>query len=286
VTSACGGPVLHRSKSSDADPACHSRYVAAEQIVLTSAPQWWEIAAALATTLSALVIAWQAFLTRKSVAASEKAVTVAQAALVESQIARIESGAPRLSVTRVGWFDVAEAKVRFEGKEARLVNVDDVFKLPRDGKVSLGIHIELEVRNEGPGTATLMVGAAVDKNSYGYRMELAPGVSEKTSVFFERPVAEWIALTDEVGDDGSRESKKAGSITVIYCGPRDADLDEVHTMEVRGSLLLPVEDAQGDWRPHHDPFETQSFHVAQSVVTRTYWRSRQAHQTFELSDPS
>lgn len=53
--------------------------MAIEPIVLVDAPQWWEITAARAMTVSAAVIAWQAWQTRKSVAATEKAVTVAQA---------------------------------------------------------------------------------------------------------------------------------------------------------------------------------------------------------------
>lgn len=257
--------------------------MAAEQIVLITAPQWWEITAALATAISAGVIAWQAFLTRKSVAASEKAVTVAQASLVESQIARIETGAPRLSVKQRNWPNPDEATVRFErGGETRTVNDTDIFKLPRDGKVELTIAIDVEMRNDGPDAAVMKLEAVTGRVSAGYPIELTPGQVFAASIDFTLTVAEWIALIDEVGKDGKRAAKKAGAITATYRGPRDADLDEVHVMDVHGSLLLAVEDAQGDWRPHHHPFELQTFKLTAPVVTRTYWRSRQANQKFEL----
>ncbi len=267
------------------DPACHPRYVAAEQIVLMTAPQWWEITAALATAISAGVIAWQAFLTRKSVAASEKAVAVAQAALVESQLARIEAGAPRLLVRAQGWVAADDARLRSDpGTSPRPVTTEDVFKLPRDGKVSLGISYPIEIRNDGPSTAVVMIASRyTNGNSIGFNVQLAPGESKEQSVWFARSVAEWVELTDDVGEDGKRTGgKSAGAITVTYRGPRDADLDEVHTMQVIGSLLLPVADAQGDWRPHLDPFEPQSFGIGAPTVERIYWRSRQAGQKFEL----
>lgn len=71
----------------------------------------WQITAAIATSVSALVIAWQAFETRRSAAASNKAVRIAEESLnvarkegdrstalvAESVKARLDVGAPSLS---------------------------------------------------------------------------------------------------------------------------------------------------------------------------------------------
>ncbi len=258
-----------------------------EQIVLMTAPQWWEITAAVATALSAGVIAWQAFQTRKSVAASERAVAVAQAALVESQIARMESGVPQISIFPTGYIDAASAVVRIIGEGIgntirRPTTDDDVFKLPRDAGTFIETAYSFTARNDGPSSATLRFIGTRGVSMSPFREQLHPGESVDVDVTISRTVAEWVQLVDEVRPNGTRAAKRAAVLQVNYKGPRDADVDEVHRIVVHGSLLMPVEDAEGDWRPHHHPFEDQTFGVDMPTVERTYWRSRKANEKFDL----
>jgi len=235
------------------------------------------IVAAVATTVSALVIAIQAWYTRKSVAASVEATRIAESALRESQIARIEAAVPRLSL-RVGRsVDVAKLYIADHWPPQR-VPVNATFVLPRDAERNLQVRHTVTVTNDGPATASITPRAVFG----GYLMELAtpirPGESGDFELMITRPVSEWIDLARQTRDTPISRGPEAARFTFTYEGPRDSDVTEVHEVVIRGSVLTEVEDANGTWRPFYDDGFAALMPIDVLPATRTYWRSRAARE--------
>ncbi|QDZ13576.1 hypothetical protein [Humibacter ginsenosidimutans] len=69
------------------------------------------------------------------------------------------------------------------------------------------------------------------------------------------------------------EKPVANRLKITYIGPRDADVTEVHEVVVRGSCLVPVSDATGDWTIERDVFDA-NMEASVLPARRTYWRSR------------
>jgi hypothetical protein len=249
-------------------------------IVVQTQPSALEWIAAGATALSAVVIAWQAWQTRRSVQASEKAVEVAQAALTESQLARVESGVPRLIVTTSA-FPASEKLWRHDVSPSVLVAETDVFKLPRDAKTGLSFSHTFKVRNDGPGTV-----APRFSGSGGAWVHFSPepilSGTEKEYTFTVRlSVARWVKILASETPGDEAESPICATIDVVYSGPRDSDVDETHRIIVRGSALQAVEDAEGDWRRYKDDDWNTTVTARVAPATRTYWRSRSANVKFD-----
>lgn len=252
-------------------------------IVVQTQPSALEWIAAGATVLSAGVIAWQAWLTRRSVQASDRAVEVAQAALTESQLARIESGVPRLTVTTNMLFaDQQLWRIRDNGSDP--VNEDDVFKLPRDADVRLWLSHGFTVRNDGPGTVIPRISWGTSIWSNPDASPLPPGAEKHYSFVVSHTVSEWVdLLKTSYGEDMRTVFPVAGKIYFQYAGPRDSDVDEMHVVVVRGSALVAVDDAKGDWRRANGSDHFSSLKAEVEPATRTYWRSRSAKVEFDTA---
>jgi hypothetical protein len=244
-------------------------------------PNAVEYVAAIATAVSALVIAWQAWQTRSSVKASQEtvkasnsAVAVAQDALRESQLARLEAGVPRIFVIAQPWIDAAKVrgpKAGGERWESADVDPTTVFKLPRDGDIRLGVEHPITVRNDGPGSVRLQTAPQAVRYPNGDLYDVfSAGESRQGTYYIQKSVKEWVELAEAV----ARGAKPvANQLQITYTGPRDADVMEVHEVVVRGSCLVPVPDAIGDWTIEGDTFDT-NMDASVLPAQRTYWRSR------------
>lgn len=250
-------------------------------IVVQTQPSALEWIAAGATAVSAVVIAWQAWQTRRSVQASEKAVDVAQAALTESQLARVESGVPRLFVTP-GPPSGPEHVVQFVRHRPLPVTSEEIFKLPRDAERLLLSKHSLTVRNDGPGTILPRFASSPSVDILRTIHPIPPGTERVYEFSVSHPVARWIEILSARQDaEGSKIYPVCGTLDVIYSGPRDSDVDETHQVVLRGSLLVAVEDAEGDWRRYDDFPYNSTMSVEVLPATRVYWQSRSANVKFD-----
>lgn len=259
------------------------------EIVVQTQPSFVEWIAATATAASAGVIAWQAWQTRRSVQASEDAVQIAQAALTESQLARIESGVPRLTVT-TPMIPEAEKLWRRDGFQRVMIAEDEIFKLPRDADLILGFEHTFTVRNDGPGTVLPLTRASESVSVQGFAEPIPPNSERVFTFAVRRTVAEWVTLlkpevaisTKEVDGESERTVHPVcASVDVVYSGPRDSDVDEIHTVSLRGSALVAVSDAQGDWRRYSDFEWDGTLRARVAPAIRNYWRSRSAGVRFD-----
>lgn len=255
------------------------------EIVVQAQPSALEWIAAGATVASAAVIAWQAWLTRRSVQASEQATEVARASLTESQLSRIEDGFPRITVSTPKY--VPDTQVwRLDTEGATLVSENDIFKLPRDADLELRVDHTFTVRNDGPGTVLPRITTWDGARGFQRIDPIRAGDEQVYSFQIIHTVADWVKLlksdaTAERGNDDATVHPKCGSVRVKYAGPRDSDVDEDHVVEVRGSALIAVENAQGDWRRAAEGEWGSTLTAAVLPATRTYWRSRSAHVKFD-----
>lgn len=245
---------------------------------------------AVATAASALFIAVQAFLTRRSVEMSREGVLaavesarIASNALRESQLARLEAGVPRLTLTCPAFPD-EPAQLLEPGADGvavwKSIDRSMIFKLPRDADKELRLRHKVVIRNDGPGAASIQWPFLTF--SPGRLGPLNVGESRECTVQIRRPVREWIEMLESGGGDEpelSDASPLCGTLQFVYEGPRDADITETHTVEFRGSPLAPVKDAVGDWTA--SLFFTGPEVIARTLpATRTYWKSRSEEEKF------
>lgn len=239
-----------------------------------------EYVAAIATALSAIVIAWQAVLTRRSVKASEESVEasqealgIAEATLREAQLARVEAASPRVMVNTRG-FSASTIYQTGDDRSMSSVQYETIYKMPRDGDIRLTDYLPVTLTNDGPGTAILMAGGQLydkDHNIVARDVTLRSGETKAVLIRITKSVAEW----SRRGEDAA-EAAKPILYTFRYQGARDSDIDEVHTIALTGSLLSPVENQNGDYQ--NEVFASLESKTLPSV--RTYWRSRSANLQF------
>jgi len=251
----------------------------------------WTIVAAIATAISAAVVAWQAVETRRSVRqarksaeqavisarAAQDAVAISQEILRDSQIARIDAGMPRVIVRtkNLGVAGVLEETARGDEK----IPTGDSFVLPRDANRRLFFTRKIEILNEGPGTVTLTMHQPLtlpaSERSITVRT-LAPLESIEGIYTVGRSIQDWIdiAETRETGHPGPEHA-----FTITHTGPRDAEAVEYITVVTGGTVLQRVPDAPATWRVEQ-PANVNSI---VTPATRTYWQSKTNNQLFSTN---
>lgn len=250
---------------------------------------WSTFGAASATALSALFIAWQILLTRRSVQATDATLQIAREELdhsrnlqVEAQRAAIDAEMPKLflavahDVEFVSATDTRERDMFAPGGSSPTrVEPGREYVLPRDADVKLEVVVSVTIANDGPRRAELIAGAA-----YGEVLGMqarALNVGETVSVRFTRvaTVEEWAAI-HESRSRGESEQVIVGEVTYIF--PGDTGAIERHEIAQGGTVLEPVPDHLGAWRVR-DLTGKNSMGIKHigSVVqpfTRQYWESR------------
>ncbi|MBD8466784.1 hypothetical protein IFU30_10945 [Plantibacter sp. CFBP 8798] len=258
------------------DPTWIATLAADPTFVLSSEPNWLDYAAPLIAMGSAGVIAWQAWLTRKSVEESKNAVDVAQRALTENQLARLEGGVPRIWVTSEGSFGLeAQKLVNFRMEE---VAATEVFRMPSHADLILRTNVPVSIYNDGPGSVQLHASKPLvrkDGRRVGKQIFIQAGDSFIGRFSVSKTVSNWVDLSKQTDD------RRADDLQIAYHGPKDADVDELHEVVVFNSLLSEDQTKVGDWLVN-GPFDT-NMSAAVSPAIRTYWRSRKRSEEFDLT---
>ncbi|MBG6108040.1 hypothetical protein [Frigoribacterium sp. CG_9.8] len=212
----------------------------------------WAVLGAVATTASAIVIAYQSIQTKKSVGAAKQgaeaaaaAVGISQAILQETQLARIDSAIPRLLV-------IAEPQNprvdRLTGRNTEQIWPEASFQLPRDANHCIAATVSFSVHSDGPGMADLHAYndeafsvAGVSRTRYA----LLPGNDISVSYQISHTVAKWVELA-QAPTNG--ESAKPHIFGLWHRGPNDAEATESIEIHTSGTVLQEVPDSAGSWQ--------------------------------------
>lgn len=225
----------------------------------------WQITAAIATSVSALVIAWQAFETRRSAAASNDAVGVAKdslkvareetarstALVAESVKARLDAGAPTLTFAQVPRdgeeYSVAEGSPR--GAAADLKRFRGTFHVPQDNYRSVWIKVPIRIENEGASSVTLSCYPPVFDSEFRgdypevsqSKITIAPRAGVTCGVLLGGSLSQWVASSQGASDERQR---LWAQFAVELKGNSGVVL--IQRIEVLGT---PAEEyAPGEWR--------------------------------------
>jgi hypothetical protein len=236
------------------------------------------IAAAIATLLSAIFIAVQAWYTRKSVKETKSALDIAQAEFernslifVDAQKARIDAEMPKLSVDGIESGSVTLGPASSQN----LLSAGSTVDASKDLSEVLALVIRLSISNEGFRRAPLR----------GYQRESAievpalahPGGLTTPLVIIELPLEEWIAIAMQALKVPEDEMPPLETVDFVYEFPGDVGADEIHTVEIRGSILEPV--GVDSWQIREISDESaSSIQVRALPFVREYWISRRANR--------
>lgn len=244
-------------------------------ITVNVVPDWLDYAAAGATAISAGVIAWQAWLTRRTLKSTEASVQIAQDGLKEARFVRLDANVPRLH------FEVdkpAGAFRVFGWDRDESVNLDDVtLKMPKDGDDWITFDLPARIHNDGPWSASVELNhifTPVDATRWGKKFMIPPGTTLIGAINLNSDVSYWV----EAAQHEVQESKtfKPLRITATYSGNRDSDVDEIHSFTLLGSPIAAVEKQLGDWRARGRDDFNSGLRLIPHKVERVYWRSRKA----------
>ncbi|MDQ0743403.1 hypothetical protein QFZ62_000711 [Clavibacter sp. B3I6] len=247
-------------------------------------PTWLDYVTLAVAIISSVVIAWQAILTRSAVQASRDTVAVAESSLRESQLARLESQVPRVFVSAQAYV-VAHPVMRSEGfVDFQPVQREDEFKLPRDEEVTLSIPFFFEVRNDGPGSVSLLIEPLATPVEEGASRVLGPGETRQFKMRIARSVASWVALAKNAPDETPGALSKWSEftkVTVRHIGPRDSDVEEIHEIRLFGTILRERAKEQGSWELG-DPWDDRAPKSVLVPARRIYWKSRSRNEQFRM----
>lgn len=135
----------------------------------------WQILAALATTASAAVIAWQAWLTRRSLKTTDQA-------LKEAERARIDAGAPTSIL--LGFPDVAGGPQGYilprpnQTDPVEEMGAGTVLAMPGDGDRVLAVNTRVDIHNVGAVPAYVTTSLPVVPIWDGYLQDMPPATRE------------------------------------------------------------------------------------------------------------
>lgn len=217
------------------------------------------LASAIATTLSALFVAWQALETRRSAKSARQAAEASEAALVvaneslelnrrqaeqsafmvaEATRARLETNAPAVSMQFVDG-DKARPYSFIAGKATdrdsfRAKSVGDAFQLPQDAELWLYALFEVSFHNDGLVPVTIWSGSTLKLMIQGYFWQpttrLEVGGSEVMYLAVGASLAGWT----ESPDDKRRPRGEAGWVTELN---GDSGVSLTQMIHIEGTLL-------------------------------------------------
>ncbi|CAO1649458.1 hypothetical protein NYA9BBAC_00357 [Salinibacterium sp. NYA9b] len=260
---------------------------AIEPTFIESLAAWSTLSAAIATTLSAVFIASQVFLTRRSLNTTEETLglardEIAHAALLrtDAQRAAIDAEMPRLTVevtrqAREMWrndkFEADPERLSDESQPVEL-KVGEEFITPRDNAIPIAVGMEISVSNDGPRRARVRI----DHPEGGREVVIMPGAATTQWVTREQSLQEWIEIA-LLREGGTSEEREVAGVTYEY--PGDFGANESHRVVQGGTIVERVPGNMGGWRIKSlAPSETDRSVALKAVTmpfTRTYWASRE-----------
>lgn len=259
---------------------------------------WSTFAAALATGISAGIIAWQSIQTRRSVQVTEEALTLTRAefdrntSLIDDNLkARIDAEMPRISTGIAGQSDGVwnpdEITTEYGQDEPVPVRAGTEYIVPRDNAVRLGVSLWVWAANDGPRRALCINNGAVGA---AQEIMLKPSAPEyQFSLTRVETLEEWIRLAMPYLPEEQRTGPVVDDTTVnigslVFMHPGDVGAREVHQFVQGGSIVEPVPGNAAAWRIVSLPGEeTQTVRLNAVVMPfqRDYFRSRWAEERLD-----
>lgn len=231
---------------------------------------------ALATGVSAIVIAIQSKHTRASAEASQAAVVVAHETLREAQIARLDALAPQVLVETYDF--VVDTPTAAASKQGQAVPEDGILRLPRDGEIRITCAVGLRVRNEGNRSVPLTFSSPffLDGKSYGFvQQTLKPAEEVAGRYHVTQTFAEWVKRAQASLDGATGDTD---TFEIAYSGPGDSDLSEYHRIQTSGYPINKVDNQDSAWTLGE--LFTTEVKVEALPLERVYWRSRKRGEKF------
>ena len=235
--------------------------------VVQQASDGWTVAtaigtllAAAATAVSAVIIAFQAVQTRKSVEQTNLALDVAkqqaslaQRSIVEGQKALIASQLPRLSVRVLEQaFNVWLEDNNVNGVSSRTMVEPGqvVFTMPGDRGRKLTLQYKLEGSNDGPMRSDVEFYFFMNDASRMEKRVLMPGESWAVESSRTETVEEWIRIAGDYdpqrkSDSGLPLSREIFRMFYAFLGEEGAN--EGHPISAGGTILEPVPGNASGW---------------------------------------
>lgn len=244
------------------------------------APEVWTAIAAIATTVSAAVIAWQAILTRRSLGYTRKSLKLTEDALEEARRARIDLGAPTNLIVAwpTGDGPFAELGPRFnqpENDRRGVLGWSDTFDVPADEDRPLWVYTRVDIHNVGNVSAYLTTTYPVTPLwDFEVRRDTQlPKGSTELFVTAGEHWRGWVVVALKAGEWVARANSSdvaALSFDVECWGRRSADVRIIARCELTGS---PVRSSPGNMGTFSVPTHEVSLLSGHSLgVDRTYTR--------------
>lgn len=223
---------------------------------------WVALIAATATTLSAGLIGWQAWETRRSAESSNKAAQASEAALVvankslelnrkqavqsakmvaEATRARLETNAPAVSIQ----FDRADAAVpesfmvgtHSSSGGFKKIEIGEQFQLPQDEGLWIYAVVKVMFHNDGLVPVTVLSQSTILPGSYEYAswvesFRIDVGRSAKMGLAVGTSLARWA----DMGGDMMRSRGESGWSTALS---GDSGVRLSQTIRITGTVLEP-----------------------------------------------
>jgi hypothetical protein len=256
----------------------------------------------VATALSVVVIALQAWYTRRATEAAEgtlqeglAALATAEQTALEVARSRLDARAPTITISLAIPEWPPSRPPQFQDSQAQPIGYDVVYRRPRDDDQMVMLSAIGVIRNESTFTVELAASnlcfqrtsppAYADSDAWEYppsirKLVLGPGESERFCLREARSVAAWIENVDAgaVGEPGPQVI-----VAEIICSDRfDNGTVDNHRLELSGRPLTAVPHEAGGYTLVRQTPESPGLPVASSVrpMSRRYFHSKSRNEEF------
>lgn len=246
------------------------------------------VIAAAATTTSAVVIAWQAWETRRTAEATEKTLKVSQDSLTTSKALAVEAArtrldargqAVRIHIDQPEWPPLEPSSF---GDPQPLPHGHH-YRMSRDRDQELMLRAHFAIVNEGERDATLNMnpplrpdGASGPYPHYGYQRVVPPGGRLEGSFEEPRPVSQWV----QNWEDGRTNTPfSAILVAEVTCSDGfDEGVIDRWRIEMTGVPIRPIEGDDSGWALNHQPDPIRPVSASVLPQERMYYLSKRAEQ--------
>lgn len=247
------------------------------------------VLAAVATTASAVVIAWQARETRRTAAATEKTLTVSQESLSTSRALAAEALRTRLDargqavqihVDHPEWPPLEPS----DFGDPQPLPYGHTYRMSRDRDQQLMLRASLLIVNEGDSDARLTltsplrpVGKSGPYPASGYQLVVSPGERLEARIEEARPISQWV---ENWVDDQAGNPPSVVIVAEIICSDRfDEGVIDRWRIELTGRPIRPMEGDDSGWALNHQLDSAPSpLSATVPPQERLYYLSKRADQ--------
>lgn len=220
---------------------------------------WSTAISAFVTAITAVLIWLQIRQTRRSVAATEDALVAArgqaeaaQSSIVEGQKALISAQMARLSVRVTGQPTNVWLLQHTDGPEtsrSELKPNEMSWNMPGDARVRLAVEYQIEIANDGPGRADVMVGFEDDWGKQYLPRLLAVNDAPRYTVLRVETLEEWVRLFHRYDPQGPIDNGPSDRevFRLSYSYNADFGANEGHPVVAGGSILARVPGNDSGW---------------------------------------